>query len=191
MHNYLPQNSAGEKTLLSLTVTGLPDVYTEGSDVYVFTKLWDIPTCVLRAESTVQPTFFGVDSTPLQMAFYTTNNGEYSIIGYEYVDSVTEIEIPNLNISQNVKENVKIFDKFTVYAKDQNGSCEFKKQQIQKYISSRGTVSAKVVLNGEKVGDLITIETAFSGVITGIITAMNLMPSYSNVAEIEVLEWVT
>ena len=61
---------------------------------------------------------------------------------------------------------------------------------IQKYISnSRRTVKAKIVMQDECVGDLIKIETAYDGVIQGIITSMDVSMGFDNVAEIEVLEW--
>ncbi len=64
-----------------------------------------------------------------------------------------------------------------------------RKNDFLKYIQSRGTVSAKIRLKNEKVGDLIQIETAWDGVITGIITSMNISFGYEDIADIEVLEW--
>lgn len=60
---------------------------------------------------------------------------------------------------------------------------------VQKYIQSRGIVTAKIRLRNEKVGDLIQIETAWDGIITGIITKMNIKFGYEDIADIEVLEW--
>lgn len=62
-------------------------------------------------------------------------------------------------------------------------------RQILKYIQSGGTVKAKIRLRGERVGDLIQIETAFDGMKTGIITSMYNSFGYEDVADIEVLEW--
>lgn len=66
---------------------------------------------------------------------------------------------------------------------------DLKKQDILKYIQSKGTVKAKIRLQNENVGDLIKIETAYDGVITGIITSMNISFGYDDIADIEVLEW--
>lgn len=60
---------------------------------------------------------------------------------------------------------------------------------VQKYIQSRGKVNAKIRLRNEHVGDLIQIETAWDGIITGIITKMNITFGYEDIADIEVLEW--
>ena len=66
---------------------------------------------------------------------------------------------------------------------------ERKISDIKKYMISDGTISAKIILKGEKVGDLIQIETAFDGIKTGIIKSMSISFGYDDVAEIEVLEW--
>lgn len=60
---------------------------------------------------------------------------------------------------------------------------------VEKFIKSRGKVKAKIRLRNERVGDLIQIETAWDGIITGIITKMNITFGYEDIAEIEVLEW--
>ena len=65
----------------------------------------------------------------------------------------------------------------------------FKKQDVLKYMQSKGTVKAKIRLQNEKVGDLIQIETAYDGMITGIITSMAISFGYEDIADIEVLEW--
>ena len=76
---------------------------------------------------------------------------------------------------------------------DENGwgtdQIEAKTKDIKNYMKSVGTVKAKIVLEDEKVGDLIQIETAFDGIKTGIITSMSIGFGYKDVAEIEVLEW--
>ena len=76
---------------------------------------------------------------------------------------------------------------------DENGAVtqfpEHKANDIKKYMQSGGVIKAKIVLENEKVGDLIQIETAFDGIKTGIITSMAISFGYRDVAEIEVLEW--
>ena len=66
---------------------------------------------------------------------------------------------------------------------------DYKKKHIQKYMQSGGTVTAKIRLRGERVGDLIQIETAYDGIKTGIINCMNIFFGYEDIADIEVLEW--
>lgn len=66
---------------------------------------------------------------------------------------------------------------------------EQKKGDILKYMRSGGTVTAKIILRGEKPGDLIQIETAYAGMVTGIITSMTVHFGYETTADIEVTEW--
>ena len=57
------------------------------------------------------------------------------------------------------------------------------------FCKSRGTVSAKIVLGTERCGDRVTIQTAFLGNVTGIITKMVLHLGYNSTADVEVVEW--
>lgn len=66
---------------------------------------------------------------------------------------------------------------------------EQKKDDIRKYMRSGGTVTAKIILRGEKAGDLIRVETAYAGTVTGIITNMTVHFGYETTADIEVTEW--
>lgn len=73
---------------------------------------------------------------------------------------------------------------------DNNTSFNAKKAlAVKKYIQSIGTVSAKIRLRGERVGDLIQIETAYDGIVTGIITSMGIAFGYEDIATLEVLAW--
>lgn len=60
---------------------------------------------------------------------------------------------------------------------------------VKRYMASQGTITAKIRLRDEKVGDLIRIETAWDGVVTGIITKMTISFGYEDIADIEVLQW--
>lgn len=96
----------------------------------------------------------------------------------------TSEEILNLNISNNTsKQNNVVYDNFELRGDGQIIN------NIAKYIQSEGTIKAKIILNDEKVGDLISIETAYDGTYTGIITSMNIHFGYQDTADIEVLEW--
>lgn len=67
---------------------------------------------------------------------------------------------------------------------------DLRKEQLKKFIESRGTVRAKIIAKDEQVGDLVTIQTAWDGEVTGIITKMNThFSNYGTTAEIEVYEW--
>ena len=111
--------------------------------------------------------------------------GDPSIHAKRYINQTNIIEIINPDIS-NPDENVLTLDKYAIFCPER---IEAVKENIRKYMASKGTVTGKIVLRDEKPGDLITIETAFSGIKTGIITKMAVTPGYDNVADIEVLEW--
>lgn len=103
----------------------------------------------------------------------------------------TVTTINNLNTANG---QVKSYKNFLTFAENSGGDnrnffAERQNRNIQKYISSQGTVTAKIRLRNEKVGDLIQIETAWDGIITGIITKMTISFGYEDIADIEVLEW--
>lgn len=104
----------------------------------------------------------------------------------------------NIQISNN-SENTSTSNEFDLSKlnlegiKNENGNflslVDEKIKDIIKYIQSKGIIKAKIRLRGEKVGDLIQIETAYDGIKTGIITSMNIHFGYEDTADIEVLEW--
>ncbi len=112
-----------------------------------------------------------------------------SLKGQNYVLAKGQESISNFPSVMNGAE-LK-FDKFDIvkYIENNEVSTEDKKKDIEKYIQSGGTVKAKIRLRGERVGDLIQIETAFDGMKTGIIKSMGISFGYEDVADIEVLEW--
>lgn len=118
-----------------------------------------------------------------------TRRAAVIVIEHTYPIRSTKIES---NTPNERKNEVKI-NAFNLVASKRSGLSSLdpitKYDTIQKYISSAGTVTAKIILEDEKVGDLVTIETAFDGEITGIITSMNISFGYQDVAEIEVFEW--
>lgn len=75
------------------------------------------------------------------------------------------------------------------YFEDQNAIFFDKSEIAQKYMNSRGTAKAKIRLRDEKIGDMVTIPTAWDGEVTGMITYMNINFGYEDVADIEITEW--
>lgn len=184
MHNYSEQPTSADKSLFTFSSVNAPD---DGNyEEFYFDKPTKI-NAIYGGNRVVGMQMPGMISIVM-------DDGDYEFIGSEYIDSVSSVNIYNPDVSRYAKENIKKFDKYTLYGENTLSTelykYQFKIDQIEKYILSRGKVTAKIVLRGEKVGDLITIETAFSGIITGIITSMNIVSlGYDNIAEIEVLEW--
>ncbi len=127
--------------------------------------------------------------------FKATRTGSPSVsfkkIDYQYINEIIHNEAPG-----KAKPNEKDFSQIKIYSgyKSRSGGSitsylPQKKKDIKKYIQSRGKVKAKIILQNEKIGDLVQIETAYDGIITGIITSMNISFGYKDVADIEVLEW--
>ncbi len=115
-------------------------------------------------------------------------------ITYQECDySITNETVHNENSSV---PNVKNFNQLKVMGQALDSSGDYwdyylisRAADVEKFIKSRGIVKAKIRLRNERVGDLIQIETAWDGIITGIITKMNITFGYEDIAEIEVLEW--
>lgn len=99
--------------------------------------------------------------------------------------------LKNNNSQNNNSESTEDFKNLNLRIVDNNDTAltTQKETDIKKYIQSKGTVNAKIRLRGEKVGDLISIETAYDGIVTGIITSMNIAFGYEDVATLEVLAW--
>lgn len=95
---------------------------------------------------------------------------------------------PNIENESKKELNLTHFE-LSGYTKDFEFDPITRDLDVLKYIQSRGKVNAKIRLRGEKVGDLIQIETAWDGIITGIITKMDITFGYEDIANIEVLEW--
>lgn len=147
------------------------------------------------------------DNAPIEVTGISGQHTTY-LSTYNIVDFYTESY--NITISgYKINFNHKIYNVSNASANYNNskilefkdfdvlGSCLsglnteqiMRSSDIGKYISSRGIVKAKIVLKEERVGDLISIETAYDGIITGIIISMNTKFGYQNIADIEVMEW--
>ena len=175
-HNYSEQPTSANKTLFTFSVGTAPD------DGYYGVFYFDKPTKINQINGGNRIIAL---ETPSVLEIIM-NDGDYEFIGSEYVDEIIQDVIYNNKILKHSNENVKKFNEFTVYGKNLDIS---KRENIKKYIESEGTVKAKIRLRNEKVGDLIQIETAYDGMVTGIITSMNISLGYEDIADIEVLEW--
>lgn len=115
----------------------------------------------------------------------------------KFLSSIYTYQNITINNSESINtSNEKDFSKFNMrgVSVPSGGGLntqlpEFKKIDILKYMKSKGTAKAKIRLRNERVGDLIQIETAHNGMITGIITSMNISFGYEDIADIEVFEW--
>lgn len=167
-----------DKTVTVDVVGGQTFVYTFDNPVHVSTN---IPNCEF-----IYSNLYSVCFIPNEgIASATITYGELKTA--ETIETVT-------NENSSIK-NSKVFDKLKIkgFYNEQAGAYEesyvSRAADVKKYITSRGTVTAKIRLRNERCGDLIQIETAWDGIVTGIITKMNITFGYEDIADIEVLEW--
>lgn len=116
--------------------------------------------------------------------YMTVNGTGLSIDAYPYTEVKTIISKVNTDITASTKENIKEYDKYTLTSSIVN-----KIDDLFKYEISKGKITAKVILNDEKVGDLVTIKTLYSGDFTGIISSLSISVNADLVADMEVVEW--
>lgn len=103
---------------------------------------------------------------------------------YAELPIMTETTIVSNELATFINE--KKYDNFNTIIYDRAAN---RNTNIKKFMQSKGVATAKIRLKNEKVGDLIQLETAWDGIITGIITKMNIHFGYEEIADIEVLEW--
>ena len=105
----------------------------------------------------------------------------------KYIEYPMSNEVQTVITNEDAQiENTKKYNNFLTHVDD---LYEQRNANIKKYIKSRGKVNAKIRLRNERIGDLIQIETAWDGFITGIVTKMDIKFGYEDIADIEVLEW--
>lgn len=110
-------------------------------------------------------------ASDLEITYYNLENNEVIFYGYNIDKSEKSIIIENRTNTE--QKNTLNFDKYTLYAIDDFGNpVDIKSNLIQAFVESDGEIDATVVLDYERVGDYVEIETAFSGTFRGIITAL-------------------
>lgn len=108
-----------------------------------------------------------------QASFYVANGTQAKVNGYTMcVNSNMQTAV----VHSGVSENVKVYDKYPITCIP-NMSYDFASGLAYVNKSIR-TVSATIVLQNEKIGDYVTIETAYDGTFSGFITKMDI--TYSN-----------
>lgn len=148
------------------------------------------PVVDVNADSPVSDLYWNAN----YLEFTSDNETNFSIgpakinsdIYYIANPDVTEEAPKELNLANF---NVSGYVSFSENIPDLIGGPIIRDADVLKFIQSKGKVIAKIRLRGEKVGDLIQIETAWNGIITGIITKMDITFGYEDIANIEVLEW--
>lgn len=165
---------------------------------------FDDAPCVLN--NIIRLPLLSEEETDVTITGLTTNCVEFKttndIIGIYATPIKIEsnpVTIFNEKMSENENEDVneKIYDQFKCQGRFFAGTTDEedawapinKYNDIKHLIESKGIVKARIILQNEKVGDLIKIETAWDGIVQGIITKMDISFGINNIADIEVTEW--
>ena len=114
------------------------------------------------------------------------NVEEVKVYGVELKKVVKE-NIINNRFETYLTNNILNLSKFTLHAIDDEGEfVDIKSNDIRHIVESQGVLNCKIVLQGERVGDLVDIQTAFDGVVRGIITSLQYKPSSQMIADVTI-----
>lgn len=176
----------------TLSSTELKLTLTEGNN---YTVLFDKPSKCYDTKNIISVIESG-DNFLTFKALATVEGQPIEILEWQFVKISRNINPAcAITASTNVKQQkFSNYSLIAIYADNDNdgsNNIEYDKDaDIKKFISSEGTVTAKVILAGEKVGDLVEIETPWQGVKTGIITSLNNITfGYDNIADMEIMLW--
>lgn len=104
----------------------------------------------------------------------TSETGGVEIGGKHYKDAQTKYTIANPNVTPSDKENVITVENATLVS-THNGNAIA--QRLYNYYLNRSTNSAKIVWDGEKLGDAVTLANAWGETNTGHIAKMEVILS--------------
>ena len=117
---------------------------------------------------------------------YTQNStGNIVIGGVKYTDTTTVYTVSNPYAAANDKKNVVEVTGATLVS---NGIGQAVAQRVYDFYTRRNTNRAKIVWNGELLGDRVTIPNALSETATGHISVEEITLSNTVAADCEVLE---
>lgn len=118
-------------------------------------------------------------------AFYAVSPSGHAVIGehspsYIVIESMeADAEVKGYRYGERqevlskcgygAKEKIKSFGDYTLYCPE----IDKLSQLYSRYVETEGRVTAKIVLNGEQVGDWVTVPTKYSGEKTGVITSLD------------------
>lgn len=116
---------------------------------------------------------------------YTQDSGGGIEVGStKYSETVTEYIVQNPNATGNSKENVITVDNATLVSADIGQAAA---QRVYDYYMRRNTGKGKIVWNGEKPGDYVSIPNAWGGITKGHIAKMEITLSNTVAADLTVI----
>ena len=122
-----------------------------------------------------------ISSSGDNWAIIAGTGGEVVLTGKKYTHMTTLYEKTNPNISQN--ENlVEVKDATLVNPQNVNEVLN----RVYDYYSSNESVSCRVLLNEEELGDIVSVDTDFDGTRIGAIKKMDFTFTREMTAEVEI-----
>ena len=158
-------SSKGKKVAFEKPVQEIRDIQVDG-------KYLDPEDLLTAVESIVNGTFV----VPLL--------DNLTIWGYYYKSVENNLTYMREDLPKNATGEIKDFPDMTVFTESGKVGFVYGVPRLNTAILSKGKVTAKIILDGESVGDTVTVETAFDGYVTGVITDM--VYKSPEIAEIEV-----
>ncbi len=148
-----------------------------GADIRVF----NLPETIEEIPKSRTFTGASVDTAAIVTAVKVTahtytadSNGSIAIGGSSYKDTETIYTVENPNVTATDRQNVKEITGATMVSTDIGQAVA---NRIYNYYSKRDTISAKIVYNGEKLGDRVSIFSPWDTQLVGNIAKMEISVS--------------
>lgn len=154
-------------------------------------RVFDLPTVqkVIPKSHTYSGAAVGtsaiVTSVKVLAHTYTESaNGSVEINGQRYADTQTVYTVTNPDVTANDRENVKEVTGATLVSTDIGQAVA---QRVYDYYSKRDTNSAKVVYDGERLGDQLGVYTPWDSLVSGNLCKMEITLSNTVAYQAEVI----
>lgn len=125
-----------------------------------------------------------VTKTEVVAHTYTADaNGSIEIGGQKYSDTQAVYSVTNPNLVAGEKENIKKVERATLVSP---AIAQAVAQRVYNYYTKRDSISAKIVHNGEKLGDKLSVYTPWGTLMTGNLSKMDIVLSNTVIYKAEV-----
>lgn len=115
--------------------------------------------------------------------YAASSSGDVEINGQKYTDTKTVYSVSNPDVIATDKVNVKEIKDATLVSTDIGQAAA---QRVYDYYQRRDAISAKIVYDGEKLGDCVSIYTPWGTLLTGNLNKMDITLSNTVVYKAEV-----
>ena len=115
--------------------------------------------------------------------YAASSSGDVEINGQKYTDTKTVYSVSNPDVIATDKVNVKEIKDATLVSTNIGQATA---QRVYDYYQRRDAISAKIVYDGEKLGDCVSIYTPWGTLLTGNLNKMDITLSNTVVYKAEV-----